>query len=395
MPPTRPPPPPKTRPLDDAEGDDEPPTQSHVVDPPTEAATREAKDMVPDAARAQWEASREPYGAGPAPYPEQPVAEPPAPPPMADPIAPPPPVAAAPVLEEPGSGEPEANEAEVDEPEALEPDEPEAFEPDEPEAVEPEAFEPEAVPEEDEELELAEPEIHDGDGERATSGEADVDTLVTAEVCNTAMASLLRDVLDAGLGVLVTGDDSSTEPVVRALAASVGSDDHLVWLLETAEDGAIAGATTMILGAGEERIGTLEALASLEGDRVVTPPLCGADLLALLHATAEGCDGLLMAAAGHSVEAALTRLSASVIAAQPGFDLDSASAWIASAFPIAIEMGCQRDGTRKMMRIAELSVETPGAALDLWQYDEDEGFAESAPSPAIREWLKARGYAAG
>ena len=192
--------------------------------------------------------------------------------------------------------------------------------------------------------------------------------------------------------MLVTGDDSSTEPVVRALAASVESDDHLVWLLETSEDGAIGGATTMILGAGEERVGTLEALASLEGDRVVTPPLCGVDLLALLHATAEGCDGLLMAAAGHSVEAALTRLSASVIAAKSGFDLDSAAAWIASAFPVAIEMGCQRDGTRKMMRIAELSVETPGAALDLWQYDEDEGFAESAPSPAIRDWLKARGY---
>ena len=380
---SRPPPPPKTRPIDDAaEGEDEPRTHAHVVDPPTEAATREASDMVPDAARARWEAqaggvpTAEP-AAPKAPEPVAPEAEPVAPEPVApEPVAPEPvapPLAAAPP------------------PAAVEP-EPAPVAPPEPAS----AATPEPTEEPDDELELAEPEIRDDDAAKGTpSGEADVDTLVAADVCNAAMASLLRDVLDAGLGVLVTGDDSSTEPVVRAIAASVGSEDHLVWLLESPEDGAIAGATTMILGAGDERIGTLEALASLEGDRVVMPPLCGADLLAVLHATAEGCDGLLMAAAGHSVEAALTRLSASLIAAQTGFDLDSASAWIASAFPVALEIGCQRDGTRKMMRVAELSVETPGAALDLWQYDEEGGFSESAPSPAIRDWLKARGYGSG
>ena len=358
--------------------------------------------MVPDGTRAQWEASARGYDPAATPNPPAAVAPPPGAPP-AEPIAPPP-IVQPPLSDAPEAGPPEAGPPEAESEEAGSPDggpreaasegaaSEEAVAP----AASPQSEHVDDAPEEDDELELAEPEIRDDDAATAApSGEANVDTLVSADVCNAAMASLLRDVLDAGLGVLVTGEDSSTEPVVRALAASAGTDDHLVWLLESAEDGAIEGATTMILGAGEERLGTLEALASLEGDRVVTPPLCGVDLLALLHATAEGCDGLLMAAAGHSVEAALTRLSASVIAAKSGFDLDSASAWVASAFPIAIEMGCQRDGTRKMMRIAELSVETPGAALDLWQYDDDEGFAESAPSPAIRDWLKARGYVSG
>jgi Flp pilus assembly CpaF family ATPase len=245
----------------------------------------------------------------------------------------------------------------------------------------------------DDDVELAEPEIRPSEaGEEGEEAEATLATLVGANVCNEAMAQLLRDILHAGLGVLVTGDDSSTEPVVRVLAASTEKEEHLVWLIDSEEDMPVEGATVAALGTGEERVGTLEALADLEADRVVSPPLGGTDLTALLHATSEGCDGLLMAATGHCIEAALARLSASMIAARPGLSLDSAEVWIAAAFPVALEMGCQRDGTRLITRIAELSVETPGAALDLWQYDADEGFSESAPSPPLRHWLRVRGY---
>jgi Flp pilus assembly CpaF family ATPase len=241
-------------------------------------------------------------------------------------------------------------------------------------------------------LDLAEADVHPTSEAAEEAPGATVSTLVQAEVCNQPMADLLSDVLDAGLGVLVTGDDSSTEPVVRALAASLGDEDHLVWLVESEEDQFEGDATTMILGQGEERTATLEALASLEGDRVVTPPLNGVDLLAVLQSTVDGCDGLMMAAAGHSIEAAVTRLASSILAVRPGFDLESSTAWLAAAFPVAIEMGCHRDGTRRIMRIAELSVETPGAALDLWTYGVDDGFSESAPAPAVLDWLIARGY---
>ncbi|MEZ4438441.1 MAG: FHA domain-containing protein [Polyangiaceae bacterium] len=247
-----------------------------------------------------------------------------------------------------------------------------------------------APPEEaNDELLMDEPEIVGEDGV------PDLSVLEDAGVCNGPMRSLLQDVLDAGLGVLVTGDDASTEPVVRALACSVSEDDHLVWLTESAEDDLPRAATTRVLGEGETRRAALLGLSELAGDRYVMPPLAGRDLLALLEAATDGSDGYLMAGAGHSVEATFGRLAASLVMAHPGLDLATASLWLASAFPIGVEMSRHRDGTRRVARLVELSVETPGTALDLWQWAEGEGFVESAPAPPVIDWLRARGYLHG
>lgn len=150
-------------------------------------------------------------------------------------------------------------------------------------------------------------------------------------------------------------------------------------------------------GEGEITISQLiRASLRMRPDRIVVGEVRGGEALDMLQAMNTGHDGSLSTGHGNSPEDMLTRLETMVLMAAR-LPLEAVRSQIASALDLMIHLGRLRDGSRRVISIAEIGGCEDGKVerWNLFRYSQERRRLEQTGELKNREKLGAAGYSQG
>ena len=189
-------------------------------------------------------------------------------------------------------------------------------------------------------------------------------TLALEEFCSSAVADLLRSAVFTRRNLLVTGGTGSGKTtLLNSLAACLPSHERIVTIEDAAE-----------LRLPSEHVVRLEARpASAEGlgaitirelvrnalrmrpDRIVVGEVRGAEALDMLQAMNTGHEGSLSTCHANSPDDALRRIETMVLMGDVQLPLSAVREQIHAALDLVVHLARQRDGTRRITAVAEVS----------------------------------------
>jgi pilus assembly protein CpaF len=191
--------------------------------------------------------------------------------------------------------------------------------------------------------------------------------LVAAGSMSAGMASVLRDVMDARLALLVCGGTGSGKTTLLAALLSLVPPDHRIVLVEDSAELAPGHPHTVHLearpanaeGVGEITVRTLVRQAlRMRPDRLVVGEVRGAevvDMLAAMNTGHEGGCGTVHANGSADVPA---RMEALGVAA--GLDRRAVHSQLASAVDVVVSLARGRDGIRRVHDVSVLHTDDAG-----------------------------------
>ena len=147
-------------------------------------------------------------------------------------------------------------------------------------------------------------------------------------------------------------------------------------------------------GEGEITMSQLiRASLRMNPTRIIVGEVRGRETLDMLQAMNTGHDGSLSTGHGNSARDMLSRLETMVLMAAE-LPLPAIRSQIASALDIMVHLGRLRDGSRKVLSIAEIGGCTDGEVEmeSLYEYDRKTGRLEAKGLLKNREKLGAAGY---
>ena len=179
-----------------------------------------------------------------------------------------------------------------------------------------------------------------------------------------ALAEFLRAAVQARLNVLVSGGTGAGKTtLLNVLSNAIPSSERIVTIEDSAE-----------LQLQQEHVVRLETRpANMEGagavtqrdlvrnalrmrpDRIVVGEVRGAEVLDMLQAMNTGHDGSLSTVHANSARDALSRLETMVLMSGLTLPLRAMRDYIASALDMVIHVGRLSDGSRKVLRVVEIS----------------------------------------
>jgi pilus assembly protein CpaF len=193
-----------------------------------------------------------------------------------------------------------------------------------------------------------------------------LEDLVRNGTISRAMAGLLSQCVLGRGNLLVTGTrDAGTSWLLGALAAAAPPDDRFVVLQDEGEL-VLNQPQTLSIALGNttvERARAVQAAARIRPERLVVSSFSGHVAAEVVDAIGGGMDGVLAAARAPTLRQAVTRLPADIAATRPGIAPETAREWLASSFDLAIEIALLRDGRHRVLRIAELAIESGQIAI--------------------------------
>jgi pilus assembly protein CpaF len=179
-----------------------------------------------------------------------------------------------------------------------------------------------------------------------------------------ALAEFVRAAVQARLNVLVSGGTGAGKTtLLNVLSNAIPASERIVTIEDSAE-----------LQLQQEHVVRLETRPpNIEGtgavtqrdlvrnalrmrpDRIVVGEVRGAEVLDMLQAMNTGHDGSLSTVHANSARDALSRLETMVLMSGMSLPLRAMRDYIASALDMVIHIGRLSDGTRKVLRVVEIS----------------------------------------
>jgi len=197
-----------------------------------------------------------------------------------------------------------------------------------------------------------------------------------------ALAEFIRAAVQAGLNVLVSGGTGAGKTtLLNVLSNAIPGAERIVTIEDSAElqlqqEHVVRLETRPpnIEGAGAvtQRDLVRNALR-MRPDRIVVGEVRGSEVLDMLQAMNTGHDGSLSTVHANSARDALSRLETMVLMSGMTLPLRAMRDYIASALDMVIHVGRLSDGTRKVMRVAEISgmEEDVVTTQDIFMFQQD------------------------
>jgi pilus assembly protein CpaF len=188
--------------------------------------------------------------------------------------------------------------------------------------------------------------------------------LIEFETLTPALAEFVRAAVQARLNVLVSGGTGAGKTtLLNVLSNAIPPSERIVTIEDSAElqlqqDHVVRLETRPpnMEGAGAvtQRDLVRNALR-MRPDRIVVGEVRGAEVLDMLQAMNTGHDGSLSTVHANSARDALSRLETMVMMSGLTLPLRAMRDYIASALDMVIHVGRLSDGSRKVLRVAEIS----------------------------------------
>jgi pilus assembly protein CpaF len=179
-----------------------------------------------------------------------------------------------------------------------------------------------------------------------------------------ALAEFIRAAVQARLNVLVSGGTGAGKTtLLNVLSNAIPSSERIVTIEDSAElqlqqEHVVRLETrpSNIEGAGAvTQRDLLRNALRMRPDRIVVGEVRGPEVLDMLQAMNTGHDGSLSTVHANSARDALSRLETMVLMSGMTLPLRAMRDYIASALDMVIHVGRLSDGTRKILRVAEIS----------------------------------------
>ncbi len=229
-----------------------------------------------------------------------------------------------------------------------------------------------------------------------------LDELVRRGTISRAIAVFLQHCITARLNLVVVGArDGGPETLLGALSL-VQAEGAGIWLVEGASPPFSAMARIDPRLAPDRLHHAVQVASRVPSARLIADATSPGVAGSIVDAIGEGADGVVASRFGVGLGRALSRLAADLCRNAPAMTPASARELVASSFDVALEVGQQRDGRYRVVRVAEvLGANAQGIELsDLFTFVADrtaaggsiEGtFVPTGSVAHIAETLRSRG----
>lgn len=219
-------------------------------------------------------------------------------------------------------------------------------------------------------------------------------------------AGFLKELVGAGYNIFISGGTNSGKTTfLNALSSWIPPHERVITIEDSAELQITQVPNLVRLetrnanteGEGEITMSQLiRASLRMNPDRIIVGEVRGRETLDMLQAMNTGHDGSLSTGHGNSARDMLSRLETMVLMAAD-LPLPAIRSQIASALDIMVHLGRLRDGSRKVLSIAEIGGCTDGEVEmeSLYEYDRKTGRLEAKRRLKNTEKLGAAGYCQG
>ena len=216
-------------------------------------------------------------------------------------------------------------------------------------------------------------------------------------------AGFLKELVGAGYNIFISGcTNSGKTTFLNALSSFIPPQERVITIEDSAELQITQVPNLVRLetrnanteGEGEITMSQLiRASLRMNPTRIIVGEVRGRETLDMLQAMNTGHDGSLSTGHGNSARDMLSRLETMVLMAAE-LPLPAIRSQIASALDIMVHLGRLRDGSRKVLSIAEIGGCTDGEVEmeSLYEYDRKTGQLEAKGLLKNREKLGAAGY---
>jgi len=216
-------------------------------------------------------------------------------------------------------------------------------------------------------------------------------------------AGFLKELVGAGYNIFISGGTNSGKTTfLNALSSFIPPQERVITIEDSAELQINQVPNLVRLetrnanteGEGEITMSQLiRASLRMNPTRIIVGEVRGRETLDMLQAMNTGHDGSLSTGHGNSARDMLSRLETMVLMAAE-LPLPAIRSQIASALDIMVHLGRLRDGSRKVLSIAEIGGCTDGEVEmeSLYEYDRKTGRLEAKGLLKNREKLGAAGY---
>ena len=216
-------------------------------------------------------------------------------------------------------------------------------------------------------------------------------------------AGFLKELVGAGYNIFISGGTNSGKTTfLNALSSWIPPQERVITIEDSAELQITQVPNLVRLetrnanteGEGEITMSQLiRASLRMNPTRIIVGEVRGRETLDMLQAMNTGHDGSLSTGHGNSARDMLSRLETMVLMAAE-LPLPAIRSQIASALDIMVHLGRLRDGSRKVLSIAEIGGCTDGEVEmeSLYEYDRKTGQLEAKGLLKNREKLGAAGY---
>lgn len=216
-------------------------------------------------------------------------------------------------------------------------------------------------------------------------------------------AGFLKELVGAGYNIFISGGTNSGKTTfLNALSSFIPPQERVITIEDSAELQITQVPNLVRLetrnanteGEGEITMSQLiRASLRMNPTRIIVGEVRGRETLDMLQAMNTGHDGSLSTGHGNSTRDMLSRLETMVLMAAE-LPLPAIRSQIASALDIMVHLGRLRDGSRKVLSIAEIGGCTDGEVEmeSLYEYDRKTGRLEAKGLLKNREKLGAAGY---
>ena len=216
-------------------------------------------------------------------------------------------------------------------------------------------------------------------------------------------AGFLKELVGAGYNIFISGGTNSGKTTfLNALSSFIPPQERVITIEDSAELQITQVPNLVRLetrnanteGEGEITMSQLiRASLRMNPTRIIVGEVRGRETLDMLQAMNTGHDGSLSTGHGNSARDMLSRLETMVLMAAE-LQLPAIRSQIASALDIMVHLGRLRDGSRKVLSIAEIGGCTDGEVEmeSLYEYDRKTGQLEAKGLLKNREKLGAAGY---
>ena len=219
-------------------------------------------------------------------------------------------------------------------------------------------------------------------------------------------AGFLKELVGAGYNIFISGGTNSGKTTfLNALSSWIPPHERVITIEDSAELQITQVPNLVRLetrnanteGEGEITMSQLiRASLRMNPNRIIVGEVRGRETLDMLQAMNTGHDGSLSTGHGNSARDMLSRLETMVLMAAD-LPLPAIRSQIASALDIMVHLGRLRDGSRKVLSIAEIGGCTDGEVEmeSLYEYDRKTGRLEAKRRLKNREKLGDAGYCQG
>jgi pilus assembly protein CpaF len=213
-----------------------------------------------------------------------------------------------------------------------------------------------------------------------------LDELVSLGTVSTQLAGFLRQAVEGGLNVLVSGGTASGKTTtLNALGAAIPGAERVVTIEETAElqledrlPDCVALETRFANVEGLGRIGVRELVRHalrMRPTRIVVGEVRGPEALDMLSAMNTGHEGSMGTIHANSARQALSKLRTYVLMAEEHLTAEVANEMIAETIDVVVHLHLdQRSGSRRVVQVAEVAGLEGGRVLvnDLFRLEAGE-----------------------